>query len=161
MTEENEGLAGSHGDPQPNAKQIKISMQQGEHSGQPIYSNLASAQSLPGGVIVDFGFLDPQNVQTLNRQVKAGNKTAPNVIDARMSCRMVLSSDAAAQLSRQLHQLMAGRKEKAPQAVTEQPSDASQAAEQAPSNNAPSNAENKNAESGKSGFRFPWSKKSN
>lgn len=85
--------------------QIHLRMQQGEHTGQPLYSNFASIQGGQGVVIVDFGFIDPQIVNAINRKIKAGEK-APDMVDAKMSCRMAISIDAAVNLSMQLNQLL-------------------------------------------------------
>lgn len=157
MAEENGILAGSNGeDSQSHIKQIKVSMQQGEHTGQPIYSNFTSVQGLQGAVIVDFGFLDPQNVQALNRMVRSGDK-ASHTIHAKMSCRMVLSIDAANQLLRQLTPLL--NKGKELQVQTEQQNMTGETKEEVSGGNSFSITENSATESGKSGFRFPWSRK--
>ena len=85
--------------------QIHLRMQQSEHTGQPLYSNFVSTQGGQGVVIVDFGFIDPQIVNALNRKIKAGEKV-PDTVDARMSCRIAISVDAAVNLSLQLNQLL-------------------------------------------------------
>ena len=90
---------------QPKALQVGIRMQQGEHTGQPIYSNFTAVQGGQGVVLVDFGFLEPQAMQALARMTQAGEKV-PETIGARMSCRMAISVDAAANLNRQLNQLL-------------------------------------------------------
>lgn len=87
------------------ATQVNIRMQQGEHTGQPIYSNFTSVQSGQGVVIVDFGFLDPQTINALSRLARSGEKV-PDTIGARMSCRMAISVEAASNLSQQLNQLL-------------------------------------------------------
>lgn len=86
------------------ATQINIRMQQGEHAGQPIYANFVSVQPGQGVVIIDFGFLDPQTVATINRLARSGEKM-PDTVGARMACRMALSSEAAVGLAQQLNQL--------------------------------------------------------
>lgn len=86
------------------ATQINIRMQQGEHAGQPIYANFVSVQPGQGVVIVDFGFLDPQTVATINRLARSGEKM-PDSVGARMACRMALSADAVTSLAQQLAQL--------------------------------------------------------
>ena len=88
----------------PQSLQVSIRMQQGEHTGQPLYSNFTSVQGGQGVVIVDFGFLDPQTINTLNRLARSGEK-APEAVGARMSCRMAISVDAANNLAQQLNQL--------------------------------------------------------
>ena len=86
------------------AMQVNIRMQSGEQTGQPIYSNLTSVQASQGVVMIDFGFIDPQTIQALNRLTQSGEKV-PDTIAAKMSCRMVISVEAANQLARQLNQL--------------------------------------------------------
>ena len=90
---------------QPQPLQVGIRMQQGEHTGQPIYSNFTAVQGGQGVVFVDFGFLEPQAMQTLARLSQSGEKV-PETIGARMACRMAISVDAAANLNRQLNQLL-------------------------------------------------------
>lgn len=87
------------------AMQVNIRMQQGEHTGQPIYSNFTSVQGGQGVVMVDFGFLDPQTVNALNRLARSGEKI-PDKVDARMSCRMAISIEAANNLAQQLNKLL-------------------------------------------------------
>lgn len=89
---------------EPPAMQVNIRMQQGEHTGQPLYSNFTSVQNGQGVVIVDFGFLDPQTINALNRLARSGEK-ASETVGARMSCRMALSIEAANNLAQQLNQL--------------------------------------------------------
>jgi hypothetical protein len=89
----------------PHTLQVGIRMQQGEHTGQPIYSNFTAVQGGQGVVFVDFGFLEPQALQSLARMTQSGEK-APETIGARMSSRMASSVDAAANLARQLNQLL-------------------------------------------------------
>ena len=137
---------------------IKINMLQGEQTGQPIYSNLTNAQSSQGAILVDFGFIDSKKMMAINHAVQTGDKSVVN-FNAKMACRMVLSIEAANQFATQLNQLLNRNVKKAssdnPAAVT---------AKQAEQENVPS-PESKMAEtakaeeSGKAGFRFPWSKK--
>lgn len=89
------------------ARQMKVNirMQQGEHTGQPIYSNFTSVHGGQGVVMIDFGFLDPQTIDTLNRLARSGEK-APETVGARMSCRMAISIEAASNLTQQLNQLL-------------------------------------------------------
>ena len=97
----------------PQSLQVGIRMQQGEHTGQPIYSNFTAVQGGQGVVFVDFGFLEPQAMQTLARMTQSGEKV-PETIGARMSCRMAISADAAANLHRQLSQLLQPKPAKTP-----------------------------------------------
>ena len=96
----------------PHTLQVGVRMQQGEHTGQPIYSNFTAVQGGQGVVFVDFGFLEPQALQSLAQMTQSGKKT-PETIAARMSSRMVISVDAAANLSRQLNQLLQPKAAKA------------------------------------------------
>ena len=97
---------------QPQAMQVGIRMQQGEHTGQPIYSNFTAVQGGQGVVFVDFGFLEPQAMQALAKMKQSGEKV-PETIGARMACRMAISVDAAANLNRQLNQLLRPKAAKA------------------------------------------------
>ena len=97
----------------PQSLQVGIRMQQGEHTGQPIYSNFTAVQGGQGVVFVDFGFLEPQAMQTLARMTQSGEKV-PETIGARMSSRMAISVDAAANLNRQLSQLLQPKAAKTP-----------------------------------------------
>lgn len=106
MTNENEAQTENITETsEPHAVQVNIRMQQGEHTGQPLYSNFTSVQGGQGVVMVDFGFLDPQTINALNRLARTGEKT-PDTIGARMSCRMAISIEAANNLAMQLSQLL-------------------------------------------------------
>ena len=69
---------------QPQALQVGIRMQQGEHTGQPIYSNFTAVHGGQGVVLVDFGFVEPQAMQALARMTKSGEKM-PETIGAKNS----------------------------------------------------------------------------
>lgn len=103
---DNEDIKTEHNKNAPDQKtaRVNVRMQQNERASQPIYSNFTSVQGGQGAIVLDFGFLDPQLVNTLNRMTKSGEK-APDVVDAKMSCRMVLNIEAGIQLTRQLNQL--------------------------------------------------------
>ena len=157
MTEKNDTPAETKGDA-GRALQVQVNMQQGEHTGQPIYSNLASVQSGQGVVMVDFGFMDPQTIQLLNQKMDAGEKVS-STITVKMSCRMALGVDAANQLSQQLNQLL-GLKPNAHEQIAQQKKIEQHEAVVAKSDtNAIVKEEGDKPESGKGGFRFPWSKK--
>jgi len=98
---------------QPHSVQVGVRMQQGEHTGQPIYANFTAVQGGQGVVFVDFGFLEPQALNSLAQMTQAG-KQVPETIAARMSSRMAISVDAAANLSRQLNQLLQPKPATAP-----------------------------------------------
>lgn len=134
---------------QPHTKQMQVRMQQGEHSGQPIYSNFVSAQGGQGVIIVDFGFLDPKTINALNQIAKAGEKM-PDTIDARMSCRMAISIDTANQLAQQLNQLLGARNqaEKQQKNVSKETTASSDV----------TSVEETTPESSQGGFKLPWSK---
>lgn len=155
MGKENSILTGSKGETaQPHPVKITIRMQQGERTGQPIYSNFTSVHGEQGVIIVDFGFLDPETMHALNRMVRSGEKVS-GTIDAKMSCRMAISIEAAKQLVQQLNQLL-GKGTHA-QVQMNQPNTVSQTTEVAPSIG--NSDEKSSPDSNQSGFRFPWSKK--
>lgn len=147
MSDKNDAQSGNNLEAtEPHAVQVNIRMQQGEHTGQPIYSNFTSVQSGQGVIIVDFGFLDPQAINVLNRLAKSGEKM-PDTVSARMSCRMALSSDAANNLVRQLNQLLHKQVEQKSVGGSEATPGAN-------------TIDKKNAmESEHRGFRLPWSNK--
>ncbi len=156
MTEKNDTLTGNEGSTsQSHTMQVKVNMQQGEHTGQPIYSNFTSVQIGQGVVIVDFGFLDPQTINSLNQMVRSGEKPS-GVISAKMSCRMAISIDAANQLAQQLNQLL--NKRTAAQ-VPIDPQKATDQVNKTPSNTATSDEKSSTPESNQGGFRLPWSKR--
>ena len=135
--------------------QVRISMQQGKHTEQPIYSNLTTVQSGQGVVIVDFGFIDPHTINSLNHMARSDEKT-PDTISAKMSCRMAISTDAAIQLAQQLNQLLNKR------TAVQMPIDQQKMTDQANktiSSTIPPDEKSSAPESSQSGFRFPWSKK--
>lgn len=156
MAEENTKPIESEGNTsQVRTTQVKISMQQGEHTGQPIYSNLTTVHSGQGVVIVDFGFIDPHIINSLNHMAGSGEKTA-NTINAKMSCRMAISIDSAAQLTQQLNQLL--NKRTAVQMPIDQQK-MTDLANKTTSSTIPSDEKSSAPEGNQSGFRFPWSKK--
>jgi len=156
MVEENVTSADSEKNTAPlSAMQVRVSMLQGEHTGQPIYSNFTSVQIGQGVVIVDFGFLDPHTIHTLNHIAKSGEKTA-GTVSAKMSCRMAVSIDAANQLAQQLSQLL--NKKNTIQTQIEQQKMTDQPDKTAPET-ASSQEDSNTPKSNSSSFRFPWSKK--
>lgn len=165
MTEENNMSTGSGGDAsQSHATQVKVSMQQSEHSGQPMYSNFTSVQGGQGVIIVDFGFLDPHTMHALSQMARSDVKPS-GAISAKMSCRMAISIDAANQLALQLNQLL--HKKTTMQAPVDQQKVSDQIDKTASSTASTSNTalvNEKNsaagtAENNSGGFRFPWSRK--
>lgn len=140
---------------QPGTKQISIRMSPGEHTGQPLYSNFASVNSGQGVVIVDFGFLDSQNLNTLNRVTRSGEALS-DAINGKMSSRMAISIDAANQLAQQLNLLLGQKADLQEQADLQNMTNQSEVS--ASSTNTAVEGSTK-PESDKSRFRFPWSKK--
>jgi len=134
--------------------QIGVRMQQGEHTGQPIYSNFTAVQTGQGVIILDFGFLDPQTVKALNTMVQSGQHVS-EPITAKLSCRMAISIDAVNQLSQQLNQLFNVKTESPVQANQHNRIDSKVEANL--SNEIFDNVTKQKSE--QSGFRFPWSKK--
>ena len=157
MTEKNDTPAEAKGDA-GRALQVKVSMQEGEYAGQPVYSNLTSVQNGQGVVMVDFGFMDPQTMQLLNQKIASSEKIS-NTITAKMSCRMALGVDAANQLSQQLNQLLGLKPNVHEQAVQQKKTEQSEPVVSKPNTDAKIKEEGNKQESGKGGFRFPWSKK--
>ncbi len=130
--------------------QINVRMQQNAHTSQPIYANFTTIQNAQKIVIVDFGFVDPQLIATLNRMARSGEKT-PDTIEATMSCRMALSQETAHQLLMQLSQLFPNKPES--RVTMEQKNET-------PVKNAPVNATDEEKAFPKEdqrGFKFPWS----
>ncbi len=137
------------------ARSVKIRMQQGESSGQPVYSNIVSVQGGQQGVVMlDFGFLDPKTMSALNRAARSGGKT-PDSVNAKMSCRIAINSDAANRLAKQLEQLLNKKTEVQSHQGSLNHVDQVSEAENLPSGE----SGDKTAEAKRGGFRFPWSKK--
>ena len=145
---------------QQSQMRVNIKMQQGEHTGQPIYSNFTAVQPGQGVLFVDFGFLDPQTINALNRMAQSGEQA--QTVNARMSCRMAISLEAASQLTRQLNQLLQITQRTQVQQQSEQhgaASDKEIASVDESSSVAVSEktANEKEKSKAKKGFRFPWS----
>ena len=157
MTEKNDTPVETKGDA-GRALQVKVSMQEGKYTGQPIYSNLTSVQNGQGVVMVDFGFMDPQTMQLLNQKIASGEKIS-NTITAKMSCRMALGVDAANQLSQQLNQLLGLKPNVHEQTAQQKKIEQPEAVVAKSDTDAIVKEEDNKQESGKGGFRFPWSKK--
>ncbi len=130
--------------------QINVRMQQNANSSQPIYTNFTTVQNGQKIVIVDFGFVDPQLIATLNRMARTGEKT-PDTIEATMSCRMALNLETAHQLFVQLSQLFPSKPES--RINTEQQ-------HASPAKNVPESTtveEKILSKEDQRGFKFPWS----
>ncbi len=132
--------------------QINVRMQQNAHTSQPIYANFTTVQNAQKIIIVDFGFVDPQLIATLNRLARTGEKT-PDTIEATMSCRMALNLETAHQLFVQLGQLFPNKPES--RVTAEQQNET-------PTRNIPANTtatveEKITSKEDQRGFKFPWS----
>ncbi|SEF59786.1 hypothetical protein [Nitrosomonas ureae] len=149
VTQDKDGMT------QPATKQIGIRMQPGEHTGQPLYSNCSTVNGGQGVVLVDFGFLDPQSLNALNRMARSGEKL-PDAVNVKLSSRMAISIDTAHHLSQQLNQLL-GTKLSA--AVAQGHENTNNPSMQAGSGKMEEGGLDTQKNDDKSGFRFPWSKK--
>lgn len=139
------------------AQQINVLMQWGEQGGLPVYSNFSVVNNGKGTIIVDFGFVDPNAVNALNRAIQSGEKTS-DTLNARLSCRMALNPETAYQLAQQLNQLLQSGATAAAYAPTSNANADAPASTESASAAAKSD-ETANQKSERSGFRFPWSKK--
>jgi hypothetical protein len=81
--------------------QLGIRLQPAGDSDKPVFANFTVVQGAPGTVFVDFGFLEPNVLPALARQVKSGGKM-PESINGRLACRVALGVDTAVQLAQQL-----------------------------------------------------------
>ncbi|PSJ18204.1 hypothetical protein [Nitrosomonas supralitoralis] len=138
---------------QPATRQVSIRMLPGEQTGQPLYSNFSAVNGGQGVVLIDFGFLDPQNLNILKQATKSGEKL-PDAINVKLSSRTAISIDAAHHLSQQLNQLLSA---KPPSVVVQNHQDTTSSEIQADPD--PKNDSLDTQKSDKGGFRFPWSKK--
>lgn len=88
--------------------QADIELRPVENSDQPILANFAAVQAAPGMVFLDFGFLDPQAINSFARIASTGN-AGRETIRGRLACRVALPVDTVANLARQLNQLLQPR----------------------------------------------------
>jgi hypothetical protein len=88
-----------------NAVQVNIRLRPGDRSGQPIFSNFTVARGAPGTVLVDFGFVEPNVLNSVIRRAQSGEKVSEG-IEGQVTCRVALNLDTAAQLAQQLNQLL-------------------------------------------------------
>ena len=158
MVEENNAVTGTATEASSSMRQINVRVQPGENSGIPIYSNFSTVQGGKGTIIVDFGFVEPNAINAMNRAIKSGEKP-PEALSGKLSCRMALNAEAAQQLSQQLSQLLR----------LNIPPVASTASENTRDSNLDANKETESVDekpedqidqkTDGGGFRFPWSKK--
>ena len=162
MVEENDAITGGKNDAvQSQAGRVRVNMLQGQHSVQPMYSNLTSVQSGQGVTFVDFGFIDQQGMITLNRLMQSGEKQGGDV-SAKMSCRIALSAEAAAQLANQLNQLFsrkAGISAANQKVENECDKPIQSVSDSVLSDPKTTEVSDTKKVQEKPGFRFPWSKK--
>jgi hypothetical protein len=92
-------------DQKGSAIKVSIQLQPVDHSEQPVFSNFTVVQRAPGMVFVDFGFLEPNAINTVIRQARSGQEQ-PNEIRGQLACRVAMGLDTALQLSQQLNQLL-------------------------------------------------------
>jgi hypothetical protein len=85
--------------------QADIELRPVENSDRPILANFAAVQTLSGLVCLDFGFLDPQALNSITRLANSG-ETGRASVRGQLACRVALSSDTVASLARQLNQLL-------------------------------------------------------
>ncbi len=157
LTESNDGTPQSH-----EVMQIKVNMRQGEHTAQPLYTNFTSVQAGQDVIIVNFGFLDPQTMQTINQLIRSGNNS-PTAVHAKMSCRIVISIDAANQLIQQLNQALTQKSPVHASTNQQKPIDQADTAVSNKQSSDNSSSDEKSStpktEGNVRGFKFPWSKK--
>ena len=103
--QESSPAAPSTDQPTGNAVQVNIRLQPVDHSGQPIFSNVTMARRAAGNVFVDFGFLEPNALNSFISRAQSGEKV-PEGIGGQLTCRVALNLDTAAQLAQQLNQLL-------------------------------------------------------
>lgn len=150
VTQDKDGMT------QPATKQIGIRMLPGEHTGQPLYSNCSTVNGGQGVVLVDFGFLDPQSLNALNRMARSGEKL-PDAVNVKLSSRMAISIDTAHHLSQQLNQLLGTKLSAA--VAQDQKNTNNPSSIQTGSGTLGEGGLDTQKNDDKSSFRFPWSKK--
>ncbi len=156
MTDENNTMTGIAAEASQSAKQINVQMHWAGNTGQPVYSNFATASAAQGVVIVDFGFIDPGAANAVNQALKSGEKIS-QTLDAKLTFRMSLNPETAHKLSQQLSQVLALGSAAATPVATGNESNATATKETGSSVEKPVDRADQKSESG--GFRFPWSKK--
>ena len=107
--DENQAVDSRVGPPEGTTSfQLGIRLQPVENSDQPLFANFSVVQATPEVLFLDFGFLEPSMMPALARQAQSGGKM-PEAVTGRLTCRVALGRDAAAQLAQQLNrQLAAG-----------------------------------------------------
>ncbi|MGB4346036.1 MAG: hypothetical protein WBJ21_06530 [Burkholderiaceae bacterium] len=120
---ENEGqfLNGSASHAETRSIQIGLRLRAVEQSERAIVSNITAVQASSGMVFIDFGFLEQQALEEINKAVGKSGQT-DTVIDGRLECRIAMGLDNVAQLHRQLEQLLNAAKKSRPAAIPLEPS---------------------------------------
>lgn len=156
MIDENNTITGTTAEASQSAKQINVQMHWAGNTGQPVYSNFATANAAQGVVIVDFGFIDPGAVNAVNQALKSGEKIS-QTLDAKLTFRMSLNPETAQKLSQQLNQILTLSSVAATPVAAGNESNATAKKETGSSDEKTGGQAAQKSES--SGFRFPWSKK--
>lgn len=86
-------------------REINLRLKQMDNSIQPIYSNVVTVSGNRGIVMLDFGYIDIQIVASLDKMFESG-ENFPKIIDARVTCRVALSSDRVSQLIKDLNNII-------------------------------------------------------
>ena len=143
--------------PNQQQKKINIRMMQMDNSIQPIYSNVTSVSGNKEIVMLDFGYLDIQLIASLNQMLKSG-ENIPNIIDAKMTCRVALNFDAVSQLTKQLNNILEPQQTIKSGIPKAEPTASVPEKELGSSVEVVEPLDQDPAKHSHSGFKFPWSK---
>ncbi len=115
---EKEGLFqnGSASHAETRSVQIGLRLRAVEQSERAIVSNVTAVQASSGMVFIDFGFLEQQALDEINKAVATSGQTDA-IVDGRLECRIAMGLDNVAQLHRQLEQLLNAAKKSRPAAM--------------------------------------------
>ena len=91
------------------AVEVGVRLRAIDPSDRAIVSNISAVQPGSGMVFIDFGFIEQHAIAALGKHVLSGEKT-PEVLDARLECRIAMSVENLAQLAQQLNQTLASMK---------------------------------------------------
>lgn len=87
--------------------QVSVRLRAIDHSDRAIVANVSTVQPGSGMVFIDFGFIEQHAIAALGKHALDGDKT-PEILDARLECRIAMSVESLAQLAQQLNQTLAG-----------------------------------------------------
>jgi hypothetical protein len=91
------------------AIQIGLRLRPVDNSDRAVVANISAVQASAGMIFLDFGFLEQQAMNEINRLIaSAEHKDA--TIEGRLECRIAMSLDNIVQLHRQLEQVVAANK---------------------------------------------------